>query len=216
MKLEKYPYVQAKHHSNRKGQEPSIIVLHYTAGRGDAERTASFFKGGSRKASAHFCISRKPSEDGTQVVQCVDTDDSAWHAGTSKFCNHEGSVNRQSIGLEVCNAGWAHIDKLPEDRIFEGRHRNPASRKDKWEKFSEEQYQAVEQLCKELKELHPTLQYVTTHEDIRNKDVVNIKGAKTDPGPAWDYSKICWDSLGLEEWHWSFKRKIWYTGNATD
>ena len=210
MKLEQYKFIQAKHHRSRKEIDPTIIVLHYTAGRGDAERTARFFARGRVKASAHFAVSR----DG-DVVQCVDTDRSAWHAGKSDFRSEGGSTNRKSLGVEICNAGW-NCGKVDEDKIFTGRHRNPASRKDKWEKYDERQYVAIEKLCRELKEAYPTLKYMTFHEDIKNSDVVDIKGAKTDVGPAFDSDKICWHSLDLEEWHWSFKRKIWYNGKPID
>ena len=184
--------------------------MHYTAGRGDAERTAKFFERGKVKASAHFAMSR----DG-EVVQCVDTDRSAWHAGKSDFRNEGGSTNRKSIGVELCNAGW-NCSKVDEDKIFTGRHRNPASRKNKWEIYQEEQIEAVKKLCQELKELHPSLQFVTGHEDIKNSDVVDIRGGKLDPGPLFPWNDICWEGMSLEQWHWSFKRKIWYNGLIVD
>lgn len=210
MKLEQYKFIQAKNYSSRKGVEPTIVVLHYTAGRGDAERTARFFARGKVKASAHFAVSR----DG-DVVQCVDTDRSAWHAGKSDFRSEGGSTNRKSIGIEICGTGW-NCEKLPEERVGESRHRNPASRKNKWEIYPEAQIEVVKKLCQELKDLHPSLQFVTGHEDVRNSDVVDIRGAKTDPGPLFPWDDICWESMSLEQWHWSFKRKIWYNGKPID
>ena len=200
--LEGYPYVEAKWHSSRRGNKPTIVVIHYTAGRGDAKRLANYFQIGKRKASAHFGIGR-PGE----VYQMVDTDHTAWHAGGSKFRDFRIPVGWTSIGIEICNTGFAYIkDDQP---AYPGRHRNPASRPKRWECYTWYQQQSLEKLIFELKKIHPTLKYVCGHEDIRNSDVIKgIKGSKSDPGPGFFWKSTNWS--GLEQWHWSFRDKEFY------
>lgn len=199
-----HPYIQARWHSSRRGRDIELVVLHYTAGRGDEDGLARFFARGNRKASAHFGVGRTGG-----VCQMVDLKRSAWHAGKSKF-RGRSPVGWMSIGIEICNTGWAHLDRLPDDRIFHGRHRNPASRKREWEMYPWKQVESVDALLKELKVAVPTLKYVCAHEDIRNADVVDIRGAKTDTGPAFPWHVLHIDDIGLEQWHWSFRDKEWY------
>lgn len=213
MKFSEYPYLQAAYYSKgRKGVKPTIIVLHYTAGRGDGDKLAKFFAGGSRKASAHFGVSRKPDKNDDSVWQCVDTDDNAWHPGKSLFMDGKGNLGVRSIGIEICNVGW---NVKSGDNVVIADHRNPASSSTKWEAYTDSQIAALEELIGKLVKAYPTLQYVTGHEDIRNKSLLpELGGSKTDPGPAFP-----WDTVnlhGLEQWHFSFKRKLWYAGQPTD
>lgn len=211
MKFPEYTWMEAKHKSSRRGREPTIIVLHYTAGKGDADALGRFFARGNREASAHFGVSREPEDNGVQIYQYVDTEDNAWHAGKSKF-RGRGIVGWRSIGVEICNQGSAYSKDYD---IYPGRHRNPASKAEKWEPYRWTQQKAIEELCAKLKKAHPTLKYITGHEDIRNNQVLpELKGSKTDPGPGFYWSTT--DFGTLEQWHWSFKRKIWYQGNPVD
>jgi N-acetyl-anhydromuramyl-L-alanine amidase AmpD len=202
-KLKDYQFFPAKFYSGRRGHEPKIVVMHYTAGRGNSAQLGAFFARGSREASAHFGVGRMGD-----VLQMVDTDKSAWHAGKSKFRDFRTPVGWNSIGIEVCNTGWAYLDSKQSEEIFLGEHRHPASNSKKWEAYTDDQATAIEKLIAELKEAHPTLQYVTGHEDIRNNFVIDTAGSKLDPGPAFPWDKINWS--GLEQWHFSFRDKEWY------
>lgn len=205
-RLDAYDFVAAKHHSSRRGIEVDLVVLHYTAGLGDADDVAEFFARGRRKASAHFGVGR----DG-KVVQMVDLDRNAWHAGPSSF-RGEAPVGRRSIGIEICNAGWAYMDRLDDDRKVECRHRNPASRSKQWELYTDEQYVAVQKLIEHLKFEIPTIEFVTGHEDIANahtSDYRKRKGAKVDPGPAWQWERLLTDSAAVQRWAFDFKKKLW-------
>jgi N-acetyl-anhydromuramyl-L-alanine amidase AmpD len=220
MKYDEYPFIQAKHFSSRKGTEPEIILVHYTAGRGNSVRLGQFFKRGKRKASSHFGIGRVV-EDGAATRQYVDTDKNAWHSGKAKFRDHRGAFGKKSIGIEICNTGWAYMDKIDDSQKFEGRHRNPASRKKEWEKFTEIQYDELIQLIIKLKKEHPSIKYITGHEDVRNQHVVKgISGSKTDPGPAFEWDREDLQNtlfdLGIEEWHYSFDIHEWYSGMPKD
>lgn len=202
-KLKDYKFVQAKFESSRRGTEPKVIVMHYTAGRGNSAQLANFFAKGTREASAHFGVGREGD-----VIQMVDTDKNAWHAGVSKFRDFRTPVGWQSIGIEVCNTGWAYLDGKKKEDIFLGEHRHPASNAKKWERYPQQQVTAIEKLIADLVAAHPTLQFVTGHEDIRNNFVVDTQGSKLDPGPAFPWEVINWS--GLELWHFSFKDKKWY------
>lgn len=221
MKVDKVPFIEAKYHASRKGVKVDLLVMHYTAGSGDALRLAKYFASAKEELSAHFGIGRKPEKiEGveTNIVQCVDTDRNAYHPGLSKFRGEPGTVGRRSIGIEVCNLGY-NVKSLPSARVVPGDHRNPASSSTKWEAYTDEQYLALEWLLPKLKEAHPDLKYVCGHEDIRNSHVVpSLKGSKLDPGPAFQWGRLekLLADLELEEWHYSFKRKIWYKGLPVD
>lgn len=203
-KLSQYEFEQARWHSGRRGREIDLIILHYTAGRGDEDGLARFFAAGNRKASAHFGVGR-----GGGVMQMVDIDRNAWHAGKSTFLG-KGSVGWRSIGIEICNTGWAHLDRLPQSRIFNGEHRNPRSRSKRWERYTWKQVEAVDKLLRELKEAVPTLKYVAGHDDIRNYQTIDIRGSKTDPGPALPWHVLHTDSIGIKRMAWSFRDEEWY------
>lgn len=203
-KLEQYPFVQAKYFSSRKGAEVKVIVLHYTAGRANAAGLANFFKEGSRQASAHFGVGR-PGE----VFQMVDLDKSAWHAGKSTFLG-ESPVGNMSVGIEICNVGYAYQDKILPQNRYAGRHRNPASRAPSWEKYTAQQVASVQKLIIELKEAYPSIEYVTGHEDIRNTITVKgLAGSKLDPGPAFPWAILKTDSIGVQFWTIDYDAKKW-------
>lgn len=196
-RLADIPYIQARHESSRNNTTIDLVVLHYTAGNGDAEATAKYFARGNRKASAHFCVGR----DGG-VVQCVDLDRSAWHAGKSAF-RGESPVGPRSIGIELCNRGYASTSnpRIP------ARHRNPACRATLWEAYPAEQISALRTLLYSLLFV-VGVQFVTGHEDIRNKHVVDVSGAKVDPGAAFPWFKAI-TGIGLERWLYDFDSKQW-------
>lgn len=79
--------------------EPSLIVLHDTAGRLDKGNSVSWFKNPSAKVSAHIVVER----DGS-VTQMVPFDRTAWHAGTSEWRGRKG-CNAFSIGIEIVSPG---------------------------------------------------------------------------------------------------------------
>lgn len=207
-RLQQYKFQEAKFYSSRRGHEVDLVVLHYTAGRGNEQGLANFFSGGSRRASAHFGVGRTGG-----IIQMVDMDKNAWHPGKSRFLDQSTNTGWRSIGIEMCNTGWGSMDYHEEkhpDSIWHGRHRNRAARSTRWEKYTWPQVESVNTLLAELKEAIPTLKYVTGHEDIRNKHVVDIRGSKTDPGPAFPYHVLQVDALGMERWHFSFRDKEWY------
>ena len=205
------------HHSDRHGTVIDVFVEHYTAGAGTAASTEKFMiKAGN---SAHAIIDREGD-----IVKPVEYGRAAWHAGDSNKRGDKGSrfpspeqlhaletgrvslipigavpfvrrlMNRRSIGVEHVNLGWAYADK-PD--AFKGRHRNPSSRDDDWQPYTDDQMWASRDWHERTMVQIPTIRYVTGHEDVCNQDtmgddfdtaeVERVSGAKLDPGPAFEW-----------------------------
>ena len=76
----------------------SMIVLHYT-GMPDAESAIDRLTSSDAKVSAHYVV----KEDG-EVLQLVDEEKRAWHAGKS-YWRGTTDVNSASVGIEIVNPG---------------------------------------------------------------------------------------------------------------
>ncbi len=83
---------------DERGLPITMIVLHYT-GMQDAAAAIARLTDAAAKVSAHYLI----AEDG-QIVQMVDEDKRAWHAGKSHWRGVD-DVNSASIGIELVNPG---------------------------------------------------------------------------------------------------------------
>lgn len=212
----------------RGGYPAEVLVIHYTAGRGDVRGLARVFAARSRMASAHFGIGR----DGS-IGQFVSLDDAAWHAGDGKLPGARdfdafrsslpsaqaygtapqravplsfgfAKLNYRSVGIELCNRGWASGGANPR---FEGRHRNPAARSTSWEQYSAPQLLALRSLVVPLRKRFPELRYVCGHEDVTHRDTLGEPGGKLDPGPAFDWGVLA--GLGLTRVLYDFKAQAW-------
>lgn len=220
--LDQYQQIPTYAHGPRKGVVIDTVVWHWTGGWREAESVAKIdYQRKKNRVSAHFTIGR----DGT-VIQSVPMDRAAWHAGGSKFVKvpHPKSLNgrrlympptnARSVGVEICNRGFLRGDdrerledgSLGRSRVYEGRHRNPASRKDGWERYTQAQHDAISELAQALEAAIPTLRYHTGHEDVFNRQ--HTKGAKLDPGPAFP-----WDLLQESEQtmvvRWAYTDRDW-------
>lgn len=220
------------HNAGRKGVVVDTLVMHYTAGPGDEEAVARLFADPEREASAHFVVGRTGG-----VVQCVDTDHTAWHAGdhgVARIPRAEqieacatgdvvpiGDVprasrmlNRRSIGIEFCNAGWSTFGR---NAYVEARHRNPACSKHIWESYTDRQIASGVALASALVKVHPTIKYLCGHEDATHMETIGDvtatpeverkAGGKTDPGPLFRWQAF--DGLGLVRVRYDFQRHGW-------
>jgi AmpD protein len=149
MKIRRIP---SPNHSSRNGQQVDMIVIHAASlpagvfgtgyvldlflNRLDLAAHPSFKELEGLKVSAHYFIDRRG-----KVVELVDPDEMAWHAGESTFEGRKG-CNPYSIGIEL-----------------EGSPSHP---------FSEGQYRSVIELCLLLMEHYPliTPQRIVGHSDI--------------------------------------------------
>ncbi len=90
--------IRSPHHSPRGGTRVRMIVLHYTAGSGGV---VDWFKDPETRVSSHYVV----LADG-KVVQMVDLDRAAWHAGQLPPRSEGIKPNRSSIGIEIVNWGF--------------------------------------------------------------------------------------------------------------
>lgn len=80
------------------GATPDLIVLHYTA-MDSCDAACRTLCNPDNEVSAHYLI----RTDG-QVIQMVQEDQRAWHAGAGTW-QGRGDVNSRSIGIEMSNTG---------------------------------------------------------------------------------------------------------------
>jgi N-acetylmuramoyl-L-alanine amidase len=85
-------------HGDRRGQVPSLIVIHYT-GMADSPSARARLCDEAAEVSAHWLI----DADGT-TEQLVCETRRAWHAGAGRWQGLD-DVNSRSIGIELANPG---------------------------------------------------------------------------------------------------------------
>lgn len=159
--------------------EPKYIIEHYTAGPSLAGTIRSF-SDPARQASSQLIIDR----DGT-IVQMVDLNRVAWHAGISSW---EGisSMNLHSIGIEHVNAGflkkvgskyvawWGAVIPSKEVTELEGKP---------WHVYTQAQLAASLEVQKVIVDTYGTITDILAHSDI-------APGRKVDPGPTFPLSNF--------------------------
>ena len=172
---------------------PDTIVVHYTAG-GTLEGAVRSLCDPTSKASAHLVVDR----DGA-VVQLVELDTVAWHAGVSRHLSRSG-LNKFSIGIEIVNAGrlnrtaagefltWFGARVDPKEAL-QLAHRNESA-PSWWHAYTEEQIESVFELTRKLVAGLP-IRHILGHEEI-------APGRKTDPGPAFPLDQMRARVLGTQ------------------
>ena len=172
---------------------PKFIIIHFTAGR-SAESSAEWFKNPTAKASAHIIIGKTG-----KVIQQVDFNSLAWHAGKSKWASIN-SFNDNSIGIELDNPG--RLNKVGEkylswfkkeyskENIVELQHKHEKT-PSFWYEFTEQQIETCFNICKLLMEEYK-IQDILGHDDI-------APYRKNDPGPIFPMESFRAKLLGRED-----------------
>lgn len=158
--------------------EPHAIILHDTSDRLDPRDSVRWFADPRSRVSAHVVVGR----DGS-VVQMVDCDRAAWHAGKSSW-RGRGECNGWTVGIEIDNPGkltrkgdvamawfggsWP-LDELVEMTTPEHGH-------GWWLPYTPAQIDAVDGLIRALTIAYPTIAEVLGHYHVS-------PGRKIDPGP---------------------------------
>lgn len=140
----------------------TMVVLHYTD-MPDVRDAVEKMCNPESKVSAHYCIAR----DG-KVIQMVDEEKRAWHAGRSYWRGHT-DVNSASIGIELDNPGhtWGYED------------------------FPEEQMQVLIRLLNDIVKRHDIPRAnVLGHSDVAPQ-------RKDDPGEKFDWQRLAKHRLAL-------------------
>jgi hypothetical protein len=79
--------------SSRGGKKPTMFLLHTQEGNGNADSLAKYFTS-ANPVSYHYTISKGAKDNGVTVVDCVDTDESAWSVGDAN-----------PVSINLCFAG---------------------------------------------------------------------------------------------------------------
>jgi N-acetylmuramoyl-L-alanine amidase len=82
----------------RNGLRPSLVVIHYTAMQSATDALERLCDPAA-EVSAHYLISAKG-----EVIQMVEEDQRAWHAGQGEWAGQD-DINSRSIGIELDNTG---------------------------------------------------------------------------------------------------------------
>ena len=154
----------------RKKKSIKFIIIHYTGMKKESDSIKRLCDVRS-KVSSHFVIRRNG-----KVLILVPELYEAWHAGISKWKNLN-SLNRFSIGIEVCNPG----------------HKNG------YKKFSKEQFLSIKKILKLLiKKYRINIKNILGHSDI-------APSRKKDPGEYFPWHFLYKKNIGI--WHKYKKNK---------
>jgi len=148
-------FIPSPFKSNRNASIDTI-VMHHTAGKGTAKDVAAWFQNPTAEVSSHYIVDKAGV-----IVQPVQDNLAAWHAGKSLFDGRYG-VNQFSLGIEICNKG------------------------DNIDPYTDAQYRALGQLMAYLMDKYniPWTK-VTGH-----KDIAIPKGRKVDPSNNFSYARM--------------------------
>jgi len=163
--------------------DPSLIVVHDTAGRLDKGSSVAWFASHECKTSAHIVIER----DGS-VVQMVPLNRKAFHAGESGWRDRR-YCNGFSIGIEVVSPGLLDRDgrawfgpAVPADTPLEYRD-TPEHGMGWWLAYTPAQIDAVKAVCRAIVLAYPACDEIATHWQIS-------PGRKIDTGPLFPLADV--------------------------
>lgn len=211
--------------SQRSGEPVYFAVMHFTAGRSTAASTVAYMKHVGN--SAHAIVDRLGDSE-----EPVPTSLAAWHAGDHTRNYKGGSrfpslaqleaslytsirdvpylrrfVNDHSVGMELVNMGYGHGGDPP---YRAARHRNPASRSNSWQEYTDAQIGRAIELLRRWCSENPHLRYVCGHEDVTNRHTLGRTGGKLDPGPAFPWDDVVAET-GLRRVMFDFNAPGWRT-----
>lgn len=236
MPLRGMRYRGGAHHTINGGRrvDPDILTLHYSAGGRGLEALHSFFGSRKEKSSSYNAAI---DLDG-RGAEFIPWEDASWHAGDGWFpaaddLLENGFVPVQDVpkppkrytnlrSRSVCFVNRGYVTegraiKLRRDglEVYEGRHRNPASRSRLWQAYTRAQVEALEAGLPYIVERNPTIKLVTTHADMTNAFIAGggkfLGGSKVDLGPAWEehWDAIPWHSYGLTVARYDYDAQGW-------
>lgn len=179
-------FVPSPHRGGR--IEPHAIILHDTSDRLDPRDSVRWFADPRSRVSAHFVVGR----DGS-VVQMVECDRAAWHAGKSSW-RGRGECNGWTVGIEIDNPGmltrkgeiavawWRGKDaEWPLDELVE--LTTPEHGHGWWLPYTPAQIDAVDGIIRALTIVYPTIAEVLGHYHVSPR-------RKIDPGPHFPMARM--------------------------
>lgn len=169
--------------------QPEGIIIHFTAGY-SAESSADWMRNPASKASAHFVVGKMG-----EIIQLVDLNKKAWHAGASVWKEKSGASS-YTFGIEVDNIGpltlsggkMLNIYGKPYEGAVVAARIATNSRDDSkvryYASYTMAQFDSVRKLCDYLCynfRINPLA--IMGHEHV-------APARKVDPGPAWSWHLI--------------------------
>ncbi|RRZ95929.1 N-acetylmuramoyl-L-alanine amidase [Erwinia sp. 198] len=150
-----------------------FLILHYTA-LDDSRSLKTLTKD---QVSAHYLIPAVPAfKEGKPVVlQLVDENKRAWHAGVSNW-NGRNNLNDSSVGIEIVNPGYT------ENMLG----------KRTWYPYGEKQIEAIAVLAKDIIHRYQ----ITPDNVIGHSDIAPLR--KQDPGKLFPWAHLA--ALGIGAW----------------
>ncbi|MDF0604937.1 N-acetylmuramoyl-L-alanine amidase [Neisseriaceae bacterium TC5R-5] len=148
-----------------------FVIIHYTA-LDDSQSLKTLTEG---QVSAHYLIPEEPASrhDKPVVLQLVDENKRAWHAGVSNWNGRTG-LNDTSIGIEVVNLGYT--DDIQGQRT--------------WYPFNDKQFAAIAALAKDI--IH---RYQITPDNVlAHSDIAPLR--KQDPGKLFPWERLAAMGIG--------------------
>ena len=161
--LPRFEQRPSPNHGERAAGKPvDILLVHYT-GMDSDESALKWLADPRSEVSSHYFV----GQDGT-VVQLVDEDRRAWHAGKSSWAG-ETDINSRSIGIEVANPGHDFG----------------------YRPFPEAQIAALIVLCRAILARHP----IPPARVLAHSDVAPTR--KDDPGELFPWQRLSDAGVGL-------------------
>ncbi|AVZ84109.1 N-acetylmuramoyl-L-alanine amidase [Edwardsiella ictaluri] len=165
----------ASHAFTAVGQNERIrfLVLHYTA----VDDVSSLNILTKEQVSAHYLIPKEPKSIHGQpvVLQLVDENKRAWHAGISSW-NGRSGLNDTSIGIEIVNLGYT--DNMLGQRT--------------WYPYTEKQIAAVAALAKDIVNRY----HIEPDNVVGHSDIAPLR--KQDPGKLFPWEHLA--AMGIGAW----------------
>ena len=146
----------------RKKTRIKFVIIHYTGMQSEIA-SINRLKNSKAKVSCHYLINRKG-----EIIQMVNENKVAWHAGKSKWKNFN-NLNDSSIGIELVNKGHEFG----------------------YQNFSKIQIKRLINLCIQLKK-----KYMIKKENfLGHSDIAPLR--KLDPGEKFPWKQLSKYNLGV-------------------
>lgn len=156
-------YLDEKQYLNKPGKN-EYCFLHHTAGREDPYKVIDHWNRDSRgRVATEFVIGGQSHKNGDDsydgiVVQAFPESGYGWHLGKTG----SGYMNRHSIGIEICSAGYLKLD--PASNVYKTyfnssvidsqsiKLESPFRKRIAWHKYSDKQMEEVGKLLEHIQE----------------------------------------------------------------
>lgn len=177
-------------HASGGSINPSLIVVHDTAGRLDKYSSVDWFRSKSCKTSAHIVVER----DGT-ITQMVPFNRKAFHAGESMWSGKR-YCNSFSVGIEIVNPGkvdangHAWFGKATDEPVT--RKKTSEHGDGYWLPYTPAQLDAVKRICRALMQEYPDCNEIVTHWMISPR-------RKIDTNPLFPLDDVTDFAIGVDE-----------------